>query len=436
MVPADVILAPRWIATVNDDGDVLVDSAVVIEADRIVAVGPRTQVESDYPGIAVVELPNQLLAPGLINAHTHAAMTLLRGLADDLPLEIWLTEHVWPAEAKWVSPEFVRDGTRLAIAEMLVGGVTCFSDMYFFPAQAAAVSSNMGMRIVAGMTCFDNPTPYSRDAADCLAQGRELHRQFHDDPLVTTAVAPHAPYTVSDPTWRDVVALAEELSIPIHTHLHETGKEVEDSVAAYGDRPVDRLARLGAVSDRLIAAHMTTASRADISSLAAAGSSVVHCPESNLKLASGFAPVTSIRDGGVNVALGTDGAASNNDLDMIGEMRTAALLAKGVTADAAALPAVDVLRMATIDAARALHLADQIGSIEVGKQADLLAVRLVDAVSGPVHDPISQFVYTATRHQVSDVWVAGVRRVADGRLADDAAAGLAELTEKWTKRLA
>lgn len=402
----------------------------------IVQVDSVANIDRDYRPRQRVELTDHVLIPGLINAHTHAAMTLLRGLADDLPLFVWLQEYVWPAEAKWVSEEFVADGTRLAIAEMLSGGVTCFSDMYFFPESAVAVAEEIGMRMVAGMVCFDNPTPYSRNAEECLRKGLELHRAVADKPLITTAFAPHAPYTVGDSSWQQIVALADELDVPIHTHLHETAQEITDSLTAYNERPIDRLQGLGVVTDRLVAAHMTTVVDTDIELLSRASSHVVHCPESNLKLASGFAPIAQLMDARVNVSLGTDGAASNNDLDMLGEMRTAALLAKGVAGDAAAVPAHAVLRMATIGAARALRLADRIGSIEPGKQADLTAVRLKDHSARPMHDPISQLVYTATRHQVSDVWVDGQARVSSGHLVGQSPDELHAIADKWVERLA
>jgi 5-methylthioadenosine/S-adenosylhomocysteine deaminase len=412
--PVDTLIHARWVVPVEPAGVVLEEHSVAVAGGRIVAVLARPDALARYQAAVSVELPRHVLIPGLINAHTHAAMTLLRGLADDLPLMEWLNGHIWPAERRWIDAAFVRDGTRLALAEMIRGGVTCFNDMYFFPEVTAREATHAGMRVGAGLIVVDFPTVWAQDADEYLARGLAVHDEFRDNPLVHSVFAPHAPYTVSDAPLQRLRVLADELDIPIHMHVHETAAEVEEATARSGERPLARLDRLGLLSPAFLAVHMTHLTQAEIDRLAATGVNVVHCPESNLKLASGFCPVQRLRDAGVRVALGTDGAASNNDLNLIGEMRTAALLGKAVAQDAAALPAAAVLRMATFDAASALGLGEEIGSLQAGKSADMAAIDLGGLETQPVYDPISHLVYAAGRHCVTDVWVAG-RRLLHGR---------------------
>ncbi len=414
--PIATLLNARWIVPVEPEGLILDHHALAIQDGRILAILPREEAAARFSAELCLNLDRHVLIPGLINAHTHASMTLLRGLADDLPLLSWLREHIWPAEARWVNPEFVRDGTRLAIAEMLRGGVTCFNDMYFFPETTATVARECGMRACVGLIALDFPTAYARNFDEYLNKGLELHARLQADPLVRTAFAPHAPYTVSAPALERIGQLAADLELPVHIHVHETATEVAQFQAQHGCRPLARLEQLGLLSPRLLAVHMTQLEAAEIERLARAGVHVAHCPESNLKLASGFCPTARLDAAGVNVALGTDGAASNNDLDLLGELRTAALLGKGVAGDAAALPAARMLRMATLNGARALGLAGETGSLEPGKAADVVAVNLGLPETEPVYQPVSQLVYTASRHQVSDVWVAGRRLLADRRL--------------------
>jgi 5-methylthioadenosine/S-adenosylhomocysteine deaminase len=377
---------------------------------------PRAEAEARFATYDRVPLPGRVLIPGLVNAHTHAAMTLMRGLADDLPLMRWLEEHIWPAETRHVSPEFVREGTLLACAEMLRGGVTCFNDMYFFPEAALEAALEAGMRASHGMIVVEFASAYASDPDDYLAKGLALRDRWRDHPLVSFCLAPHAPYTVSDASFRKVASLAAEIDVPVHLHLHETAEELERSVAEHGVRPLERLERLGLVGPGLIAVHAVHLTEGEIALLARNGASVAHCPSSNLKLASGFAPVARMAASGVNVALGTDGAASNNRLDVFAEMRLAALLAKAVAGDAAALPAHQALRAASLGGAIALGLQERIGSIEPGKAADLVAVRLDGPELEPCYDPASHLVYVAGREQVTDVWVAGKRRLEDGSL--------------------
>ncbi|MFN2301207.1 MAG: TRZ/ATZ family hydrolase [Gammaproteobacteria bacterium] len=423
MPTAEKLYEARWIVPVEPVGEVLEGHTLVTAGDRIVALLPVPVARSRYPDAERIALPRHLLIPGLVNAHTHAAMTLLRGYADDYPLEIWLREHVWPAEGAFAgAPGFVRDGTRLAIAEMLRSGTTCFADQYFFADQAAAACSEAGIRAQLGVIVIDFPTPWARSLDEYLEKGLAVRDAWKHDPLVGFVFAPHSPYTVGDDALTRVRVLANELDLPVQMHVHETADELATALAASGERPLARLARLGLLNPSFSAVHATQLDDADIAALADSGAGVVHCPQSNLKLASGFCPVARLLAAGVNVALGTDGAGSNNDLDLLDEMRTASLLAKGVAGDASALSAHAALRMATLAGAQALCLTSEIGSLEAGKQADFIAVDLDRAATTPVYDPVHALVYAATREQITDVWVAGRRLLADGALTtlDDA----------------
>lgn len=432
---ADLVLEASWIVPAEPAGEVFEDHALAVRDGVIAALGTPAEIDARFTAGERVRLDGHAVAPGLVNAHTHAAMTLFRGLADDLPLDEWLRHHIWPAEARFVDEDFVRAGTRLAAAEMLRGGATCFNDMYFFPDVAGETARAAGMRAVVGLIVLEVPTVWAKDPESYFVRGLEVHDAFRSDPLVTTALAPHAPYTVGDAGLERVRDLSERLGLPVHTHVHETAREVEEAVRTTGERPLARLARLGLVNERLAAVHMTQLLPAEIEEVAGAGASVVHCPESNLKLASGLCPAVRLGAAGANVAIGTDGAASNNDLDMPGEMRTAALVGKLGAGDAGALPAAEALRMATLGGARALGLGDRIGSIEPGKAADLAAFDLRGPDTQPVHDPISQIVYAATRAHVREVWVAGRRVVRGGELtAVDADEAVRE-ARAWRERM-
>ena len=402
-----LLIAPRWIAPVEPLDTVLLDHAVVVHNGRIDAVLPVADAVRLHPAARSVALPGHLLVPGLVNLHTHAAMSLLRGAADDLPLERWLTERIWPLEAGLVSDAFVYDGTVLACREMLRGGVTTFNDMYFFPEATARAALAMGMRACVGIIVIDFPSVYGSGPADYLAKGFAARDALRHEPSIAFTLAPHAPYTVSDDAFRDIAKLSAELQLPVHVHLHETAREVAEHEARYGVRPLDRLARLGLLGPELVAVHAVHVSDAEIRALAAHGASVAHCPHSNLKLGSGIAPVARMLDAGVNVGIGTDGSASNNRLDLLLEARTASLLAKGTSGDAAAFGAHRALHAATLSGAHALGLGDSIGSIVPGKWADLVAIDLSDADLQPVHDPVSQLMFSAGREQVTDVWIAG-----------------------------
>jgi len=402
---------------------------------KIEALLPLAEAAARFRSYPRDELAEHALIPGLVNAHTHAAMALMRGFADDLPLMRWLQEHIWPAEAKHVSPAFVRDGTLLACAEMLRGGVTCFNDMYFFPEAALEAALESGLRASLGMIVLEFPSAYGSDPDDYLAKGLALRDRWREHELVSFCLAPHAPYTVSDASFRKIASIAAEVDVPVHIHVHETAGEVERSVAEHGARPLARLARLGLLGPGLIAVHAVHLSEEEIALLARHGASVAHCPSSNLKLASGFAPIAKMSAAGVNVALGSDGAASNNRLDLFAEMRLAALLAKAVAGDAAALPAAAALRAATLGGAIALGLQDRIGTIVPGKSADLAAVRLAGPELEPCFDPVSHLVYAAGREHVTDVWVAGKRLVRNGNLENSVLSRLKGPINLWQNSL-
>ncbi|RTZ75034.1 MAG: TRZ/ATZ family hydrolase [Gammaproteobacteria bacterium] len=432
---ADTLIHARWIIPVEPAGKRLEHHALAITDGRILALLPSEEARQQIEATEVVELPGHALIPGLVNAHTHTPMTLFRGLADDLPLMEWLQRHIWPAEQQWVSRDFVAAGSRLAMAEMIRGGTTCFNDMYFFPDVTAQVAHQAGLRAAIGMILIDFPSAWASDSDDYLQRGLALHDQYRNDPLVKVIFAPHAPYSVGDEPLKKVRTLAAELELPVHMHVHETRDEVEQGVASHGLRPLARLDRLGLLAPDLVAVHMTQLEEAEIAKVAEASVQVVHCPQSNLKLASGFCPVAKLLEAGVNVALGTDGAASNNDLDMLAEMQSAALLAKGVSGDPAALPAFQALEMATLNGARALGLEDQTGSLLPGKQADLCAIDLGALETQPVYDPVSQIVYAAGREQVTHLWVKGIPLMRERQLLTLDQPRILADADQWRQRL-
>ncbi|MCQ4347726.1 TRZ/ATZ family hydrolase [Pseudomonas stutzeri] len=433
--PLDLLLLPEWIVPVEPAGVVLREHALGIRDGRIALIAPRSEALG-VPAVERRELPGTLLAPGLVNAHGHAAMSLFRGLADDLPLMTWLQEHIWPAEAKWVGEEFVRDGSELAVAEQLRGGVTAFSDMYFFPEVASAVAHRAGVRAQITIPVLNFPVPGAHDTDEALRRGLELFADLRHHPRIRVAFGPHAPYTVDDARLERVRVLAEQLDAGIHMHVHETAFEVQQALEQHGERPLARLARLGLLGPRFQAVHMTQIDDADLALLVQHNASVIHCPESNLKLASGFCPVERLWQAGVNVAIGTDGAASNNDLDLLGETRTAALLAKAVAGSATALDAHRALRMATLNGARALGIDDECGSLEVGKSADLTAFDLSGLAQQPVYDPVSQLIYASGRDCVKHVWVGGKTLLENGRLTRFDEEALRAKARAWGQRIA
>ncbi len=433
--PADLLLLPQWVVPVESAGS-LTDHAVVVQDGRILDVLPADAARTRYDAARMLVLPGHALIPGLVNLHGHAAMSLFRGFADDLPLMAWLNECIWPAEKKHLSEAFVRDGTLLAAADMLAGGITACNDMYFFPQAAGEAFLQAGLRATLGLIVLEFPSTYAADADDYLAKGLALRDELRDEPLLGFAFAPHAPYTITDATFGRINTLAEQLGLPIHTHIHETADEIRDSIKQYGVRPLERLARLGLLGPNFIGVHAVHVNEAEIGLLAQHGCHVAHCPSSNLKLASGIAPASELLRAGVNLGLGTDGAASNNRLDLFAEMRLAALLAKGISGDATALPAAAALKMATLNAARALNLDDRIGSIAIGKQADLVAVDLRGVSSQPVFDPVSHLVYVAGREHVTHVWVDGRMKLNDRRLVDLDIDDLTARAAYWRTKLA
>src|SRR5512139_2182453 len=433
-VPADLLLLPQWVVPVESEG-ALADHAVVVQDGRILDVLPADAALERYAAAQTLALPGRALIPGLVNLHGHAAMSLLRGFADDQPLMAWLNDHIWPAEKKHLSEAFVRDGTLLGAAEMLAGGVTTCNDMYFFPQTAGEAFLQAGMRATLGLFVAELPSPYASDADDYLAKGLALRDELKDEPLLSFTFAPHAPHTLSDATLERINTLAEQLGLPIHVHSHETADEVRESLEQFGVRPLERLARLGLLGPNFIGVHAVHVNDAEIESLASHGCHVAHCPSSELKLASGFAPVADLLRAGVNVGFGTDGAARNNRADLFAEMRLAALLAKGVSGDPAALPAAAALKAATLGAARALNLDDRIGSIVPGKRADLVAVDLHAPSCQPVFDPVSHLVYVAGREHVTHVWVDGKLKLNERRLVDIDTEDLAARAAYWRTKL-
>ncbi|MDR0634601.1 MAG: TRZ/ATZ family hydrolase [Azoarcus sp.] len=432
----DLLVHPRWLIPVEPDRVALPQHSLAVRDGRIVDILPQADARVRYHAATDCELSAHALIPGLVNLHAHAAMSLMRGLSDELPLARWLREAIWPAEARHVSPAFVRDGTLLAAHEMLRGGITTCNDMYFFPDDAAEAFAEAGMRAVVGLIVLDFASAWASDPDDYLRRGLAIRHKWLGHPRIAFSVAPHAPYSVSDAGLERAACLAAELDLPIHIHVHETADEIADSLATHGARPLTRLERLGLLGPNLTAVHAVHADARDLALLAHHGCSVAHCPSSNMKLASGIAPLPAMLRHGINVGLGSDGAASNNRLDLFQEMRQGALLAKAGSLDATAAPAHAVLRMATLGGARALGLDDMIGSLEIGKRADFCAVALDSPAMAPCFDPISHLVYVCGREQVSHVWIDGDLRVRDGkvllRISDNELLALASL---WQTRL-
>jgi 5-methylthioadenosine/S-adenosylhomocysteine deaminase len=434
MQTCDLRIDAAWVVPIEPAG-ALTGHAVIVDAGRIIAVVPRTLASDRFEMRAHLELPHHVVLPGLVNAHTHAAMNLFRGIADDLKLDVWLEQHIWPREGRFVDEAFVYDGARLAAAEMLRGGVTCCNDMYFFPEAGARAFLELGLRAMLGMPILDFPTAYAADANGYLTRGLAIRDALKHEATLSFSLAPHAPYTVGDATWEKIVVYARQLDLPIQTHLAETAREVSGSRNEHGRSPLARLHELGVTGPQFMAIHGVHLSADDIALLAAQGCHVVHCPASNMKLGCGIAPVAALVESGVNVALGTDGAASNNRIDLFGEMRLAALLAKAATGDPSMLPAQQALGAATLSGARALGLDAEIGSLMPGKQADMIAVDLSGSNAEPCYDPVSHLVHAVGREAVTDVWVGG-RRVVENRVlqtADEAAIGAA--ARLWHERL-
>lgn len=434
----DTLIHARWIVPVEDlcPERVLAHHSIAVRDGKIVEILNTEQAKKRYKAKDDLHLEEHAVIPGLINAHTHAAMSLFRGMADDLPLMDWLNQHIWPAEAQWVDEQFVWDGCMLAFAEMLRGGTTCFSDMYFFPNMVAKAANESGIRANISFPILDFPSAWAQNADDYLHKGLQLHDDYRNHPLIEVNFGPHAPYTVSDQPLSRIQTLVEEVDGTIQIHLHETAGEVSEAIEATGKRPIQRLHELGLLTPRLQAVHMTQLNEEDVTLLRDSGAHVIHCPESNLKLASGFCPVSKLMEAGINVALGTDGAASNNDLDMFGEMGTAALIAKAVAGDASALPAAQALKMATLNGAKALGIDNRVGSLEAGKEADIVAVSLNSPECQPVYHVISQLVYSCNSDKVTDVWVAGNRMLEHQHLTTLDESSIIKAATDWANKIA
>ncbi|MEP6133044.1 TRZ/ATZ family hydrolase [Marinobacter sp.] len=432
---ADIRINARWLIPIEPADVVLEHQAVLVQGDRIAAIVSQDEADARFRTKEVIDLPSHVVLPGLINMHGHAAMSLFRGMADDLPLMTWLNDHIWPAEGAFVSEAFIADGTQLAMAEMLRTGTTTFSDMYFFPEIVAQLAHDVGMRAQICFPLLDFPTPWGSGPDEYLSKGEAFIKQWQDNAFIMPAIGPHAPYTVSDEPLSKAVALSEATGAPIQIHLHETAFEVEDALEKSGKRPTARLAELKVLGTNTQCVHMTQIDESDVALLQATGAHVIHCPESNLKLASGLSPVQTFRNAGVNVAIGTDGAASNNDLDLFGELNTAAMLAKVVADDASALSAHEALAMATIQGARALGRDHELGSLAAGKLADIIAVDLGDPFLQPVYDPASHLVYSNHGHQVSHSWINGVPQVQEGKLTRIDVPDLMLRVQGWADRI-
>ena len=431
----DLLLNCKWIIPIVPENQTLTDCAIAIDNGKIIGLLPQAEAARRFSAGKVQDLDHHIVMPGLVNSHGHTAMSLLRGYADDLPLRSWLENHIWPAEAKFLSEEFVRDGTRLSIAEMIRSGTTCFADMYFFDEAIATEVRNSGVRSQISFTVLDFPTPYGKNADDYIHKGLALRDNCKDQPLIKIACAPHAPYSVSDRALGILATYANELDMAIHIHCHESASEITESLQAYDCRPLERLEKLGLLLPQTQLVHMTQITEDDIALVRDHNCHIMHCPQSNLKLANGFCPVVKFIENEVNVALGTDSAASNNTLDLFSEIKSASLLAKAVSGDAASLDAHAALRMATINGAKALAWDNEIGSLELGKQADIIAVKIDSISQQPLYNPASQLVYTNSGSQVSHSWVAGKMLLENRKLCTINERSLIQTTEQWRKKI-
>lgn len=435
MKPVDAILNCRWVIPIEPHEVIHSHYSIVIDKGKILDLLPQHDATQHYHAVETHRLDDHAVLPGFINTHTHSPMVLFRGLADDLPLMEWLNNHIWPAEAKWLSEEFIFDGTELALMEMVKGGTTCFNEHFFFPKAIATATLESQLRACIGATIINFPNNWSKNENDAFAKFLEFYTEYKQHHLISTSLAPHAPYTTSDNILKTIQGFSDSHQLTIHMHLQETAQEVEESIKNFGKRPVQRLWDLGLLSNRFQAVHMTQVTQDDIDLLQSSGSHVIHCPESNLKLASGLCPVETLSQHQINVTLGTDGAASNNDLDMISEMRTAALLGKMVAKNATAVKAAYALKMATLNGAIAMGLQDKIGSVTPGKEADLIAINLSEANTQPTYNPISQIVYSANKSQITDMWVAGCHIMKNRELKTIDENKVLSTAKKWQQRL-
>jgi 5-methylthioadenosine/S-adenosylhomocysteine deaminase len=432
---ASIIISASWIFTSNSEGQLLSDYSIVIENDKIIDLVPQDKVFDEYEANDTYQLTDHILIPGLINTHTHAAMSLFKGFADDLPLQDWLNDYIWPAEKKFINSSFVKDGSILALSEMIKSGVTTFNDMYFFPDATAEAVKELGVRSNIGLVVLDFPTNYATDPEDYLLKGFEFRDKWRNEELITTSIAPHAPYSVSDEAFTLINTYSEELSINIHTHLHETQWEIEDSIEKYGITPVQRLNNLGIIGPSLMAVHCVHLNDQDMATLAKNKVSIVHNPSSNMKLGSGISDIAKMLKQNLNISLGTDSSASNNRIDIMEEMRLAALLIKGSTKSPESFSANEAIKMATINGAKALGLESIIGSIEKNKKADLVAIDLNSIENQPIYNPLTTLVYSSSRSDVSYVWIDGEIKLKDKKLVKIDEERIIQLAKKWQRKL-
>jgi 5-methylthioadenosine/S-adenosylhomocysteine deaminase len=429
------IISAKWICPVKPHNITLEDHSIVIDQDRIIDIIETKKVVSLYQAYEHFQFHHHIVTPGLINAHTHAAMNLFRGFADDQPLHTWLNQSIWPLEKKWVNPDFVYDGTLIACAEMLKSGVTTFNEMYFYPEAAYLAIKQSGIRANIGLFVMDFPSNYANDGEDYLMKGLEARDSWRDEALITSSIAPHAPYSVSDKTLSQVLTYANQLNLTMHMHVHETEDEIQESLNQYQLRPIERLNRLGILSPQFMAVHSVYLNDEDLITLSKESASVIHCPVSNLKLGSGIADICTLQKHDINVCIGTDGSASNNKQDLLHDMQLASLLAKGLTKNPAMLNAKSSLEMITINAAKALGLDDHIGSIEKGKYADLTVFNMDQLSTLPMYDPMSHLIYAASREEVSHVWVNGILQFKEGHLASMDIQACKDIALRWQLKL-
>ncbi|MCH9643771.1 MAG: TRZ/ATZ family hydrolase [Gammaproteobacteria bacterium] len=434
MQTIDQLICARWVVPIAPVNTVLDNHAVAIDKGRIIACLPIKEAKQQYEANSIIELSQHAIMPGLVNAHTHNPMVLFRGLADDLPLMDWLNNHIWPAEADVICAESIIDGTKLASAELIRGGTTCYNEHYFFPVETAQAAIDCGIRASIGLQVMNVPNKWAQNEDEYIAKAVDAYKNRPDHELISWTVAPQGPYTNSDSSLTKAKQLADDYQLPMHMHLHETIAELNIDKEKYGKHPIKRLYDLGILYDKFMAVHMVHVNDEELEMLKEKGVHIVHSPESNLKLASGFAPIKKYMDHGLNVCIGTDGAASNNDLDMFSELRTASFLAKAVSGDSTALPAAETLKMATLNGAKALGLDKEIGSIEAGKAADIIAVDLGQFITQPVYNPISHLAYAVNRLQVSDVWIAGKQLLKSGMFTQLDIAGITAKSTKWAKQ--
>jgi 5-methylthioadenosine/S-adenosylhomocysteine deaminase len=416
MQSVDLLVHGRWLLPIEPAGAVLEDYGMAVAGGRIVAVSPNASLRQHYDAAVKIERPDAVLLPGFVNAHTHAAMSLLRATPPQGSLRQWLRESVWPLENRWVSAEFVRAGTRLAIAQMLRAGITSFADMYLFPEEVARLAVELRLRIAIGLPVADARTAWAEDARDCLVKGAALWDMHRSSPWARLYFAPHAPYSVSDETLRHLRRIADQLDAPVAMHLHETAAEVRESLAAHGRRPIARLAQLGLLRPGFTGIHMIDLDETDLETAHRSGIAAVHCPASNLRHGSGFPPIGALRDRGVPIGLGSDGAASAGAPDLLAEARLAALLAAGASGQANRLDAHAALGVATLGGARALGLEADVGSLVAGKSADFIAIDLARSPGVGPANVADALLYDATRADVTDVWVAGRHAVQRGHV--------------------